>query len=291
MRAVRDTYPNSSRSASKRHTTRIGQINFVNCLPVVLPVESGAIALPGEVTYDDPAGLNRSFAEGKLDVGAMSSFFFLDHGRLDLVETLAISSDGPVGSVLFFSLLQPEKLTDQSAIEVPSSSATSTNLLRLYFLEEFGISPQFSITQEPVPTPCQSALVIGDRALLFDDRWSAFCHRVDLGQWWNSYCGLPMVFGVWAAHASWRSASESAFQNIAGALEQSCQIGLSSMFEAVVEETRKRLPLERGKIESYFKRQLNYSFTDRHRQGLMRYKQLCQKHGLISPASCQGKMP
>jgi chorismate dehydratase len=264
-------------------TFRLGQISFINNLPVVLPIQKGYVKLPVETIFGSPAELNQAYASGSLDVGAMSSFFYLEQQGFELVPGVSISCEGPVGSVLFFSRSEPRP-GKNLRIVVPHSSATSINLLRVLLLESYGVSANF--TAQPHPSfsddTVDGVLLIGDQALAADLALSKQFHRFDLGQWWHQYCRLPMVFGVWAARQAWlRSQVGETFSVLAGALQQAANHGLTNAFEEVIEEARQRTSLSRTTLISYYREQLNFGLTERHLEGLRQYRDLCIKHRLL----------
>lgn len=262
---------------------RLGQIAFINCLPVVLPVEKGHVDVAAQVVYASPTELNLSYAKGALDLGAMSSFFYLDNGGMELIPDLSISSDGQVGSVLFFSKVSTHNLNG-ARVSVPASSATSVNLLRILLLEQLGVKPEFVVEAEPDldDGKTMAALLIGDRALAFDGDWSNRFWRADLGQWWRIQTGLPMVFGVWAARRHWAAAHQEQLLAISQALRSSADLGLSTLFPLVMNEARNRTALPPNRIQRYYHEELNFQLTPRHLKGLELFRQLCQQYGLLS---------
>lgn len=283
----------SERRSSK---ARIGQINFVNCLPVVLPIVEGRVFLDSvETVFAAPAELNMRYADGTLDLGAMSSFHYLANStsksnRLQLVEGLSISSDGPVGSVLLFCQDELSKLNGQ-VVQVPESSATSVNLMKILLWETYGvkveIQPVVSPSMPEAGSNVAASLIFGDHALKNDATWSQNCLRADLGAWWKDSYDVPMVYGLWAARTEWlcenenETENQSIYSDISAKLLESLHIGLTSMRENVIDEAVRRTGLTRSAMESYYLRQLNFEMTPRHLTGLETYRSLCQKLDLI----------
>jgi chorismate dehydratase len=283
----KELLPNTAWLAKRRSTAsvRLGQIAFINCLPVALPLARGHVGLAASVTYGSPAELNALAGSGQLDVSAMSSFFFLQHGGFDLLPGLSISCCGPVGSVLFFSKV-PLTALSGACVAVPASSATSVNLLRVLLLDELNISIKPCVEPEPSPEDprYQGALVIGDRALSVDVDWSQRYWRTDLGRWWVRRTGLPMVFGLWAASSTWAAANPNEFKAVAGSLVEAARLGLSILLPDVVKEAHRRTGLDPTRLTSYFLDELDYRLTVEHQQGLKCFKQLCLRHQLLQPA-------
>ncbi len=271
---------------------RLGQISFINSLPVLIPIEAGHVNLSAQIVYASPTKLNCAYARGLLDLGAMSSFFFLDNNAMELIPDLSISSDGPVGSVLFFSKVEPRNL-NRARIAVPAASATSVNLLHILLREQFNVRPEFVVDENPNldDDSIMAALLIGDRALIVDSDWSRRLWRADLGFWWRRQTGLPMVFGVWAARASWASANQESLRQVTKALHNSTALGLSSLFPLVAAEAAARTGLPLQRMQRYYFEELNFKLTDRHMQALDLFRSLCLRYGLLRPqhsnqASC-----
>jgi chorismate dehydratase len=261
---------------------RLGQINFVNCLPIVVPMKRNDWNAQAEVFYATPSELNHAFASEKLDIGAMSSFHFLKDGTMKLVDGLAIASDGAVASVMCHSKKPLEQLNG-ARVAVPLSSATSVNLLQVLLKEAFNVIPELVYREAPNVEleDMDAALVIGDQALRAEMAWDKKLVRADLGEWWRIITGLPMVFGLWAARSEWAVKNADSFTAISETLRAAVQCGLGPMFEDVVQEGCTRTGMSHERIVKYFKRDLDFRMTPRHLEGLALYGKLCQKHNLF----------
>jgi chorismate dehydratase len=261
---------------------KLGLFNFINCMPIVLPLLRKKVQIEAELVYGTPAELNKLLQNNSLQIAAVSSYFYLRQKELELVPQLSISSTGPIGSVLFFSKQLPDE-KHCLRIVVPNSSATSINLLRIMLKEEYGVDADMVQADLPeISKPeYDGALVIGDYALQVDSSWSGSYRRWDLGQWWNVRFQLPMVFGVWAADKEWSKNASDSFLAICQSLQNATKIGLTSMFNEIVEETQKRTGLEESRIQFYFQKELDFSFKEDHYKGLELYRTLCERHGLF----------
>lgn len=189
---------------------RVGRIPYINTYPVYGAVDRGIVALDAVMVDGVPSALNAQMAAGTLDVSVISAVEYAMHAeRYLLLPDLAITSDGPVRSVMLFSK-RPVADLDGARVLVSRSSMTSVELLGLLFRERWGVTPQL------VPADAESAdiahfdaeahdarLVIGDAALLLSSGTNpvsrAYPHHVDLGQEWKEWTGLPFVFAVWVA--------------------------------------------------------------------------------------------
>jgi chorismate dehydratase len=138
--------------------------------------------------------------------------------RYLLLPDLAITSDGPVRSVLLFSNKPAEELGGARVL-LTRSSMTSVALLRLLFAHVWHAEPEFAAGDAELSDvarfaaePHDARLVIGDAALLLgarlhEERGSTgnggtgprYEYVYDLGAEWKRWTGLPFVFAVWVA--------------------------------------------------------------------------------------------
>ena len=276
-------FQGSSLKADGTALPRLGQISYINCLPVTLPIARGLVPIEAAIESASPSELNMAYAAGRLDLGAMSTSFYLESGAMTLIPRLSIASDGEVGSVLFFCRREPSRLT-QFRVAVPTASATSVCLLKVLFREEFGFACDVVSTMRPdfSDQSIDAALVIGDYALAVDAPWSKRYARRDLGAWWKSRFGLPMVFGLWAARTDWAEQHPVQFERISEALATSLQIGLGSAMADVIAEAKERTGLSAERLRHYYREELNFSFGDGHIEGIRKYESLCRSYGLLA---------
>ena len=192
---------------------RVGRIPYINCFPVYGAIDRGIVTLNGRLVTGIPTVLNRMVANGELDVSVVSAVEYArDATRYLLLPELGITSDGPVRSVMLFSKRLPSDLGGRKVL-VSRSSMTSVALLELLFENVWRCRPEFVLGDAELvdverfeEEPHEARLVIGDAALkLFDQAnrggaWAdRYPFRVDLGDAWKSWTGLPFVFAVWVA--------------------------------------------------------------------------------------------
>ncbi len=192
---------------------RVGRIPYINCYPVYGGIDRGIVPLAGTLVDGIPTRLNQLMAAGQLDVSVVSTVEYArDARRYLLLPELGITSDGPVRSVMLFSRRPPEGLGGHRVL-VSRSSMTSVALLELLFEHVWHCRPEFVAGDAELADisrfddePHEARLVIGDAALrLFDEAdrggpWaSRYPYRLDLGDAWKSWTGLPFVFAVWVA--------------------------------------------------------------------------------------------
>lgn len=233
-----------------------------------------------------PGELNKRYRDKELDIGAMSAHYLLSAADFEIIPTLSISSLGAVGSVFLFT---KKDLSDlgRSRIGVPFASATSISLLRLLLIEEFALTPEVVYGKDPGPDHPEydACLMIGDAALAAD-RWLKESGRkdircVDLGQWWRRLYQLPMVFGVWGARKSYVQANREDFEALCAFLGETWKVGLSTRYPDVLSEAKRRTGLSESTLDEYFQRQLDFDFSQAHREGLSLFERLCRQNKLL----------
>src|SRR5262249_36774473 len=108
---------------------RLGRIGYVNCYPVYGAMDRGIVAAPATLVTGTPNELNDRLVDGRLDVSVISAVAYAQHAsEMELLPELAISSDGPVRSVLLLGRRPPQDL-DGARVLVSASSRTSVLLL------------------------------------------------------------------------------------------------------------------------------------------------------------------
>ncbi len=183
---------------------RLGRIGYLNVLPLHYPLEQGILKpdTPFELVSGPPAELNVLMDQGRLDLSGCSCIEYARHPEKYLiVPDLAIGSRGPVQSVLLISRTRPEEL-DGASVLVSAQSHTSAALVDLLLRQHVGVSPRYRTGDATALLATgerpQAILCIGDEALNLR-RHPDYPHRMDLGEAWRQWTGLPFIFGLWIA--------------------------------------------------------------------------------------------
>jgi len=261
---------------------RLGRIPYVNCYPVYAGMDRGVVACPATLVTGTPAELNDRLADGRLEVSVISAVAYAQHASaFELLPELAISSDGPVRSVLLFGRRPPEELGG-ARILVSTSSRTSVLLLDLLARDRWGVSVELAgAPAEPADldrlatVPHEAVLVIGDAALLLGAQHS-YPYVVDLGQAWKEWTGLPFVFAVWAAR---RDADRAAVRDVHRALLASRKWGLAHLDDlAALAEAN--TGVDRPSCAEYLSG-LDYGLSYRHLAGLTDFLRRLAARGAV----------
>lgn len=265
---------------------RLGRIPYINCRPVYGAIDRGVVSVPAQLVTGTPAELNDLLVAGALDVSVISAVQYARHGKeLVLLPGLAISCDGPVRSVMLFSKREVGTL-DGRTVLLSASSRTSVALLELLCREVWKIRPRFAEARaEAVDLehlsglPHDAVLVIGDPALLLSTR-GTYPHRVDLGEEWKRWTGLPFVFAVWAAR---RATDHKAVGQVYARLLESRTWGLAHL-DLLAREAAGDTGVSEAACREYLAG-LDYALTDRHLAGLTDFFRRLSAQGLVPDGS------
>ena len=263
---------------------RLGQVDFINCLPINLPIELGEIKINAKTVNGVPSKLNELILKGDIDIAPVSSLAYVENkDKLVPFGDLCISSNGPADSVLLFSHFPILELAG-AKIALTYASATSNKLLQIIFKEFLKINATFEIVNHSrgeVTSPLHSkeysaCLFIGDHALLEFSKKPRDLFIYDLGSLWKKHTGLPMTFGLWVARKETIKNHPKEIEFIANELNNAKQTGLGSLFEKVVKKAQDKVLLSKEFYASYFEH-LSYELTPKHKKGLELFEELCEK--------------
>jgi chorismate dehydratase len=185
---------------------RLGRIGYLNVLPLHYPLEHGILRPPAGLDFElvagPPATLNNRMDAGELDLSGCSCIEYARHaGKYFILPDLAIGSRGPVQSVLLLCRTAPEDL-DGATVLVSAQTHTSAALVDLILRQHVGVRPRYETGDATAllrrgERPA-AILCIGDEALNLRRHPDYPC-RMDLGEAWRAWTGLPFIFGLWIA--------------------------------------------------------------------------------------------
>jgi chorismate dehydratase len=265
---------------------RLGRIPWINCYPIYGAIDRGLVSVPAELVSGTASELNDLLATGALQASAVSAVEYARNAALyHLLPDLAITCDGPVHSVALFSKRRVEELTDCTVL-LSASSRTSVLLLDLLCRHRWNIAPQYATVRAEAPDlrtlsalPHEAVLVIGDAALHLSTQ-SAYPVRIDLGEEWKQWTGLPFVFAVWAAR---RDAPATQVRAVHRRLLESRAWGLAHL-----DELAAAAATNTGVAESVcraYLADLDYALSYRHLAGLTDFFRRLAHEGLVPDGS------
>jgi len=264
---------------------RLGQVDYLNCLPIYYAFERGRLDVPVELVKGPPTRLNALFLRGELEITPISSIEYAWHpDRCLILPGLSISSDGRVGSILLISKVPVTEL-EARKVCLPDTSATSAVLLKILFQHYYHVNARFETTPPDLDlmlSRADAGLLIGDEALAaYAALQSAKTPLsvVDLGEVWKKFTGERMVFAVWAVRRDYAATHPQEVTAFTAALHRAREIGQEE-HAAVLDLARRQTGLPREFITDYFTL-IRHDFDPGYRQGLLTFYDYAYKTGLI----------
>lgn len=233
-------------------------VEYVNTLPLAHGLER---FVPGaEVIADTPGALAGAMAAGRLDLGLVP-VASLEGSDWPVVSGLGICSRGPVASVL---LLADGPVDDIERVAFDPASRTSNRLVAMWLAHH-----ERPVRWVDAPGDAAARLgaagatvVIGDEALFWD---TPVTTRVDLGEAWAAWTGLPFVFAVWAGPAG----SDS---GLADALHR-CYAHNRERLDALADHAAGGDPARGARFRQYLTQNIHYDVGERERAGWAAYRE------------------
>ena len=268
-------------NAETLHATslRLGQVDFINCLPINLPIELGEIKINANIINAVPSKLNQKILSGEIDIAPVSSLAYLNNkDKLTPISELCIASNGPADSVLLFSQFPIEEL-DGAKIALTYASATSNKLLEIILKKFLKVNATFdtkNVGLSELSKDYPAALFIGDHALAEFSKMPRNIFIYDLGSLWKKHTGLPMVFGIWVVRKEILAKYPKEIEIIASDLKKSKEIGLTTMFNKVIKKAQEKVLISKDFYSTYFQH-LSYEFTEEYKSGLELFENYCNK--------------
>ena len=260
---------------------RLGHIKYINTYPIFYTILKERRNLPFDLVSDTPTRLNTMMREGDLDVSPISSYEYAATPENYLIyRDFCLASTGYVNSVLLISKRDIENL-DGAKIGLTTSSATSTNLMKIIFREFYGFSNKFN--QVSYKDDCEvslktndAILIIGDEALKFIDNGKYKIY--DIGNLWTERTGYPVVFAIIAINTHSAKTYKNNLMAIFERFRESYMI-FKEHPEEIAEFARMNSTLSINFMK-YFSN-LKYTFTSEFKEGLNYYFGMLEKCGLI----------
>jgi chorismate dehydratase len=254
---------------------RVGAVGYLNARPLVYGLDE----LPRfDLRFDVPSVCARLLHRGAIDIGLIPSIEYLRGGPYAIVPNLAITSRGPVASVMLY-VTRP--VGDVRSIAMDTSSCTSVALTRVLCRQLFRIQPAIEARGPDLAdmlSRCDAALVIGDTALFLDPQSVApSVEAIDLGEAWQRLTGLPFVYAFWAGRPGVLAGEDIA------ALQRARDAGVGRPDE-LARQYLADTPARHTVGARYLRENIKYQFGDEERAGLDAFYRYALEAGLVTAA-------
>jgi len=279
---------------------RISIVQYLNTAPLVWGFTNGPLQGKYDLSFTVPSQCAEDLRSGRADIAIIPAIEYQRIDDLVILPDMAIASKRQVRSLLIISKKPIEQV---KSFALDRSSRSTQALTRILCAEKWKIAPKFfeaapDLTQ--MLTQADAALLIGDPALRIsletekDTRPGAesqtICLAATLGvtssemlyiydvvSEWQSLTGLPAVLAVWA------SRRDVATPELTTDFLASRDFGLSHIAE-ISYDASLELELSAQAIETYLRRNIDFSLDSENRRGLDLYYQHAARLGLIPGA-------
>lgn len=268
-------------SDNKLKVISLGTLNFTNCLPINYSFSKWGLEKI-MLSYGYPSLINDLIYNKQLHVSPISSIEYVKNSeRYELIDSISISSNGKVGSVILFSKYDFNELSGKK-IGIPFDSSSSVALLKI-LLNENNMSLEsiifkthkYELTLDNfLQEKFDAILYIGDQALIENLKPANKYLKYDLAEEWFTLTNYPMVFASWVALKEWKIANLDDFDWTSFMLNKSVDAGLNMYLNEIVSEASLKLQINENNIKDYFLNKLDYKFEKKHLESLELFKNL-----------------
>jgi len=279
---------------------RISIVQYLNTAPLVWGFTNGPLHGKYDLSFTVPSQCSEDLRTGRADVAIIPAIEYQRIDDLVILPDMAIASKKQVRSLLIVSK-KPIEQVKRFALD--RSSRSTQALTRILCAEKWKIAPSFfeaSPDLAEMLEQADAALLIGDPALRIslgiekDSQIGAegqsicpattlaitsteLLYVYDVASEWRSLTELPAVLAVWAARR------DVATPEVTADFLASRDFGLSHISE-ISYDASFELELPAQAIETYLRRNIDFSLDSENRRGLDLYYRHAARLGLISKA-------
>ena len=250
---------------------RVSVVKYLNTAPLIWGMLKGDQQGKYDLDFTTPAKCADDLCRGAAAVGIVPSIEYQRMESLRILPDCSIASKGIVRSVLLLSKVPINKI---QSVAIDNSSRTSAALLRILLRKFYS---RFVTVQPCAPKPdemlrrADAALVIGDPALTYAGQ---VAEVYDLAAEWKKFTGLPFVFALWVGH------EDVNLSKYHGDFESCRDFGLEHV-DDIAAEYAPRLNMKGPGVTVYLTRNIDYSLSEDHREGLRLFYKLAREGGII----------
>lgn len=279
---------------------RISIVQYLNTAPLVWGFTNGPLQGKYDLFFTVPSQCAEDLRTGRADVAIIPAIEYQRIPGLVILPDMAIASRNQVRSLL---IVAKKPIEQVKTFALDRSSRSTQALTRILCEKKWKIAPEFFEALPDMAEMLQqadAALLIGDPALriavgLEKDSWPGMprqtvCQAATLGITssellyvydvvgeWQALTGLPAVLAVWAARR------EVAAPEVTADFIASRDFGISRIGE-ISFHAAQDLELPQRALESYLRRNIDFSLDTENRRGLELYFEYAAKLGLIPQA-------
>lgn len=171
-------------------TIKVGRISFLDAEPFYFDMARRGIELHDMV----PDQLASAAENGEIDAGPvpLADVFRLED-QFQPISGFCLACNDVARSIALYSKLPIEELAG-GRIAVNDDSNAAVRLLQVLLELKYQVHPDSYVSPEDEH---DALLLMGNRALRLRRGARGYPHKYDLGEEWNKWTGLPLVYARW----------------------------------------------------------------------------------------------
>jgi len=264
---------------------RLGQVDYINCLPVYHALEENMLPVTCDLVKGSPTQLNDMFLKDQLQITPISSIEYARNSNdCIILPEMSISADGRVASILLFSKVPVTELEGKKVC-LTSSSATSVALLKILLEHYYHVDAIFETAKPNLELMLKrgsAAMLIGDDAMLAHQMVKEKelpIQVTDLGEAWKAFTGEKMVYALWVIKDSFAQKNPDLVNQIVEILHRSREIGLKDV-SALIKKARDKTNLPLPVLEDYFQT-IEHNLGQNEKRALLTFFDYAYKSDLV----------
>ena len=263
----------------------IGEINFLNCLPLFSLLKKESPANGYRYIQGNPAQLNQMLATNRVDISPSSSIeYALRPEHYFILPRISIASTREVRSVLLLSKNPIESLTN-TTIALTAQSLTSIYLLKIILFHFYQLDSRaiHFITAEfnRDNTLPETALLIGDQALEAFHQTPPGYRVYDLGSLWYRFTNLPFVYALWIGRKELEDEKLNHISELSTRLYRIKKVLPEHLATLLTAASRRYPDIPAEAILKYWQEAISYELDVQEEQGLILFYTLAHQLGLL----------
>lgn len=250
--------------------TKFATVKYANSLPFQYGLELFSQEKDLEWMVDTPSGCSDLFKNNEVDIALLPVGAVAEWDNLYLASDYCIGCDGSVGTVVLLSDYPKDEIKQ---IVFDPSSKTSNLLVQIIvrdYWKRFGIK---FVQMEEMDDELPAAYVfIGDEVF---EKANQYKFKIDLGEQWKEWTGLPFVFAVWVSKKK---------------LSDEFKMGLDRCFSEGIKLIpaliKQQQQFDENQLKYYFEHQISFHLDDKKMEAIDRFlSYLGGRNPFISPSN------
>lgn len=235
---------------------KISVVSYLNSKPFIAGLTHSDLINKIDLQLDIPSVCAQKLIDGKVDLGLIPVAILPQLKEKHIISDYCIGAVGKVASVMLYSEVPLEKITQ---VLLDYQSRTSVSLVKVLAKNFWKINPQWISAKENFESEIKettAAVIIGDRTFGLENKYK---FSYDLAEEWQKFTSLPFVFACWVAN---RQLSDDFLTEFNKALKT----GLNNRSELIMElQKSNKYPTN---IETYLNQNIDYDYDSAKKQGL-----------------------